>query len=319
MKNTTLTQLSLSGNNISDEGGNALLQALKLNYSIKLISSDGRDNLSIFIRQGNKCSASVVEQIEDEIKNNRDNSKVVEKKRKQTPLPQSNLKPANPTHSPIANPTPPSQPSPTQPHSITKTPQQEMKDLPPTPSSQTNPKEETFPILETSSEIWEAQERIGLVITMCKYGVGLDVLITSTNDGNAIKELLETKCNFNIIHKLEEVSDEKILETKFTEIENNLRANRSKHKTAIFVYYSGHGLLSKGFTVGCTLSGKRFPLEERIRFMQLGLENLPFLVIVLMDSLKSPGSSFWLLKNHLVHIFLEEFHVGLNITQLWKQ
>jgi len=39
----------------------------------------------------------------------------------------------------------------------------------------------------------------------------------------------------------------------------------SKGKAALYVYYSGHGLLVDGMTVACTVSGERFPIESKIR------------------------------------------------------
>jgi len=44
-----------------------------------------------------------------------------------------------------------------------------------------------------------------------------------------------------------------------------LRKNKANKKTAVFIYYSGHGFLSDGFTVGVTISDQEFPLEEKIR------------------------------------------------------
>jgi len=44
---------------------------------------------------------------------------------------------------------------------------------------------------------------------------------------------------------------------------------RVTKKTAVFIYYSGHGLLVDGFTDGVTISGQEFPLEEKIRKLSL--------------------------------------------------
>jgi len=121
----------------------------------------------------------------------------------------------------------------------------------------------------SSEELWQADDRIGLVITMSQYKNNFSALLTSTNDGVEFTKFLEEECKFKVTN-LQEILDENVIQMQFKSIENILRKNRLEgRKTAVFLYYSGHGFLVDGFTVGITLSGKEFSLEETIRKISL--------------------------------------------------
>jgi len=93
------------------------------------------------------------------------------------------------------------------------------------------------------------------------------LLSSSTNDGVAMKEYL-TGCNFDVTDSmhLKEVTSADQIVKKFAELSEIVKDNASKDiKTAIYVYYSGHGLLVDGSTYGITVNGDRFPLEKKAR------------------------------------------------------
>jgi len=96
---------------------------------------------------------------------------------------------------------------------------------------------------------------------------GFKPLLTSTNDGNAFKTFLENN-HFEIPPErhVTEAKDPAIIMAQFEAITKILVENyKSKRKTAVYIYYSGHGLLVDGCTVGCSITGEKFPLEESIR------------------------------------------------------
>ena len=66
------------------------------------------------------------------------------------------------------------------------------------------------------------------------------------------------------VTSISEVNDPEIISSEFTKFDNNLKLAKENFKIALFVYYSGHGFLVDGVTVGMTLSRKQFPLEEKI-------------------------------------------------------
>jgi len=101
---------------------------------------------------------------------------------------------------------------------------------------------------EETSQLWYADEKIGLVITMSQYENNLRPLLTSTNDGNAMEKFLAEDCKFKVT-KLQEIKDENTIEIQFNSINEILKNNKAiNKKTAVFVYYSGDGILIDGFT-----------------------------------------------------------------------
>jgi len=82
-------------------------------------------------------------------------------------------------------------------------------------------------------------------------------------------KFLAEECKFKVT-KMQEINDENNIETQFNSINETLKENKSNNKkTAVFIYYSGHGLLVDGFTNGITKNGIWFPLEEKARKMSL--------------------------------------------------
>jgi len=111
-----------------------------------------------------------------------------------------------------------------------------------------------------------------LVITMSQYSSGgHDQLAASKNDGDEFEKFL-IKCNFKVT-RIHDEKDEVKISNEFTVIDNILAKAKGDSKnvkqtnTAAFIYYSGHGFLVNGKTMGLTISGKRFPLEEKVRNM----------------------------------------------------
>jgi len=90
-------------------------------------------------------------------------------------------------------------------------------------------------------------------------------LVTANNDGNAVAKFLKEDCDFDVsIHE----RDCSILtvEGHFDSVMTRCRENSKKQKkTAVFFYYSGHGLLIDGMTVACHISGKEFSFESSVR------------------------------------------------------
>jgi len=119
----------------------------------------------------------------------------------------------------------------------------------------------------STERIWVAHERLALIITNSQYNHStLSHLTTSTNDGNAIKMFLSKICQFNIVAHLQESTNPEEINAQFVLLGDTIAKNsKNDKKTAVFVYYSGHGLLVDGFTVGCTLDGQEFPLENAVR------------------------------------------------------
>jgi len=77
------------------------------------------------------------------------------------------------------------------------------------------------------------------------------------------------ECTFEV-KRYEELSNEIEIQNAFSLIDKILRKNKNTDKkTAVVIYYSGHGLLVDGFTVGVTISGQEFPLEENARNLSL--------------------------------------------------
>jgi len=107
----------------------------------------------------------------------------------------------------------------------------------------------------------------------------LNPLLTSTNDGSEMSKFLEECVTFKIT-RYQEVANEIEIQNAFSLIDKILRKNKSDKKTAVFIYYSGHSLLVDGFTVGVTISGQEFELEEKIRKLSLYPNSL---VISLLD------------------------------------
>jgi len=100
---------------------------------------------------------------------------------------------------------------------------------------------------------------------------GLPKLPTSKNDGDEFEKFLK-RCNFKVTRIHDENANNVIDE--FSAIDNlleNAKGDSTKSiqqtKIAVFIYYSGHGFLINGQTVGVTISGDRFSLEENVRKM----------------------------------------------------
>src|SRR4051794_35262219 len=102
---------------------------------------------------------------------------------------------------------------------------------------------------------------------MAQYSIeSFKPLLSSTNDGDEITKYLES-CSFKVT-KLQDISNTQKIEDSFSQIEQIFSENRKNHqntKITVFVYYSGHGILIDGHTVGVTVSGIEFPLEEKVR------------------------------------------------------
>ena len=86
----------------------------------------------------------------------------------------------------------------------------------------------------------------------------------TTNDGINIKEFLEKDCGFTQIQwfKDEDACNANIQDA----FDNNAKG---KQKALYFVYYSGHGALVDGMTVGYTNSEEVIELERNVRRLAL--------------------------------------------------
>jgi len=92
----------------------------------------------------------------------------------------------------------------------------------------------------------------------------MDKLVTSTNDGDAVSKFLSER-GF-IVTRIHDEDCTKINEA-FSDLDKKLTCAKDIGKTAVFIYYSGHGVIVSGHTVGISISGDRFPLDEKIRNM----------------------------------------------------
>jgi len=106
-----------------------------------------------------------------------------------------------------------------------------------------------------------------LIITCSKYDCNFSPLPAAANDGKKMKEFLINHCNFDD-SEIEFFADklkEKI-EREFDQLFLVARqAKTLNSRFFIFIYYSGHGTLSRGHTYGHTISGEEFNLDEMIR------------------------------------------------------
>jgi len=65
---------------------------------------------------------------------------------------------------------------------------------------------------------------------------------------------------------LSECQDNTEIDKQFEELRNHARLlSKTKQKALMFIYYSGHGTLIDGVTVGNTLQGTKFDLETQVR------------------------------------------------------
>jgi len=91
-------------------------------------------------------------------------------------------------------------------------------------------------------------------------------LVTSTNDGDEVsKFLMERGFSITRIHD----EDYAKITDAFSDLDKKLANAKNIGKTVAFIYFSGHGVIVNGQTVGISVSGNRFQLEEKIRNMSL--------------------------------------------------
>jgi len=133
--------------------------------------------------------------------------------------------------------------------------------------SDPNPNGNSVPLQSLSNDntrIWHADERIAIVITMSNYCNGMTALPTSKNDGDEFTKFLEG-CKFTV----KRIHDEDVakIDMEFLSLDSSLGVAKQGQKKAAFIYYSGHGLLVDGVTVGISIFGNRFSLEQNIRKM----------------------------------------------------
>jgi len=119
-------------------------------------------------------------------------------------------------------------------------------------------------------ELWEADERHALIISMSDYSSdsGQQKLKTTTADGTAIQRFLETSCGFTSA-RISEIENPDPISEKFDEISSKAAQAKRGKKILFFIYYSGHGAVENNMTIGFTLSGKKFDLESQIRELSL--------------------------------------------------
>jgi len=91
-------------------------------------------------------------------------------------------------------------------------------------------------------------------------------LVTSTNDGDEVsKFLMERGFSITRIHD----EDYAKITDAFSDLDKKLANAKNIGKTVAFIYFSGHGVIVNGQTVGISVPGNRFQLEEKIRNMSL--------------------------------------------------
>ena len=103
-----------------------------------------------------------------------------------------------------------------------------------------------------------------------KSPLKLGKLLTTTNDGKHVREFLEDECRFPQPQWFREESSSEEIQAVFDKmIKNASRRSKENQKALYFVYYSGHGALIDGKTVGYTNSEEVIELETNVRKLAL--------------------------------------------------